>query len=53
VAAIVTAVQENVRPGSVILLHDGGGNRDQSMAALEQLLPWLSQQGYRFVFPTP
>ncbi|MGD9526116.1 polysaccharide deacetylase family protein [Pseudonocardia sp.] len=52
-AAIVTEVQQKMRPGAVILLHDGGGNRDQTMAALEQLLPWLGQQGYRFVFPTP
>ncbi|MGE3286478.1 MAG: polysaccharide deacetylase family protein [Pseudonocardia sp.] len=52
-AAIVTEVQQKVRPGAVILLHDGGGNRDQTMAALELLLPWLQQQGYRFVFPSP
>lgn len=52
VDAIVATVQQKVRPGAVILLHDGGGNRDQTMAALEQLLPWLTAQGYRFVFPT-
>ncbi len=53
VAAIVTAVQQQVHPGAVILLHDGGGHRDQTLAALEQLLPWLVGQGYEFGFPTP
>jgi peptidoglycan/xylan/chitin deacetylase (PgdA/CDA1 family) len=52
-AAIVTAVQQHVRPGSVVLLHDGGGRRDQTVAALDQLLAWLVAQGYRFGFPTP
>lgn len=50
-AAIVAAVKRTVQPGSVILLHDGGGRRDQSVAALRVLLPWLAGQGYRFDFP--
>jgi peptidoglycan/xylan/chitin deacetylase (PgdA/CDA1 family) len=52
VAAIVEAVQRDVRPGAVILLHDGGGPRDQTVAALERLLPWLVDRGYAFGFPT-
>ena len=51
VAKIVTAVERNVKPGAVILLHDGGGRRDQTVAALRTLLPWLDAQGYRFTFP--
>lgn len=51
VAKIVTAVKQRVRPGSVVLLHDGGGKRDQTVAALRTLLPWLTAQGYRFTFP--
>ena len=50
-AKIVAAVRRGVRPGSVILLHDGGGERDQTVAALEKLLPWLTGAGYRFDFP--
>ena len=50
---IVAAVQRDVRPGAVVLLHDGGGRRDQTVAALEQLLPWLVEQGYGFALPTP
>jgi peptidoglycan/xylan/chitin deacetylase (PgdA/CDA1 family) len=48
---IVAAVERNVRPGSVILLHDGGGRRDQTVAALARLLPKLADRGYRFDFP--
>ncbi|WP_211177069.1 polysaccharide deacetylase family protein [Pseudonocardia acidicola] len=52
-SAIVTRVEQHVRPGSIILMHDGGGPRDQTVAALGQLLPWLTAQGYGFAFPTP
>ena len=51
VDAIVTTVEQHVRPGSVILLHDGGGKRDQTVAALGRLLPWLADQGFRLDFP--
>ncbi|MEV6973608.1 polysaccharide deacetylase family protein [Kitasatospora sp. NPDC093806] len=49
--AIVSAVQTQLKPGGVVLLHDGGGDRGQTVAALRQLLPWLVAQGYRFDFP--
>lgn len=52
VAAIVRTVQTHVRPGAVVLLHDGGGPRDQTVAALAQLIPWLRAQGYSFVLPS-
>jgi peptidoglycan-N-acetylglucosamine deacetylase len=32
----------------VVLLHDGGGDRSQTVAALEQLLADLSARGFRF-----
>jgi peptidoglycan/xylan/chitin deacetylase (PgdA/CDA1 family) len=51
VPAIVANVQQHVRPGSVVLMHDGGGDRSQTVAALRQLLPWLVAQGYTFDFP--
>ncbi|MFC5661915.1 polysaccharide deacetylase family protein [Kitasatospora misakiensis] len=50
-AAIVAAVQSQLKPGGVVLLHDGGGDRGQTVAALRQLLPWLTAQGYRFDLP--
>ena len=49
---IVATVQQHVHPGAVILFHDGGGPREQTVAALRDLLPWLQQQGYHFVLPT-
>lgn len=51
VARIVTSVQQQVQPGAVILMHDGGGRRDQTVAALAELLPWLVGQGYQFGLP--
>ncbi|MFF5987240.1 polysaccharide deacetylase family protein [Prauserella flavalba] len=48
---IVAAVKEGVEPGAVVLLHDGGGQREQTVAALAELLPWLLAQGYELGFP--
>ncbi|MCX5795555.1 MAG: polysaccharide deacetylase family protein [Elusimicrobia bacterium] len=36
-----------VRPGSIILLHDGGGDRSQTMAAIDNILSGLEQKGLR------
>jgi peptidoglycan/xylan/chitin deacetylase (PgdA/CDA1 family) len=35
-------------PWAIVLMHDGGGDRAQSVAALETILRQLSQQGYVF-----
>ena len=43
---IVNRVLANVRPGSRILLHDGGGDRSQTVAALDILIPKLRARGY-------
>ncbi|MFF2628219.1 polysaccharide deacetylase family protein [Kitasatospora griseola] len=51
VQSIVNTVEQNLRPGSVVLMHDGGGDRSQTVAALKQLLPWMVAQGYTFDFP--
>ena len=37
------------QPGDIILMHDGGGDRSQTVAALKTALPQLAAQGYRFV----
>jgi cellulose synthase/poly-beta-1,6-N-acetylglucosamine synthase-like glycosyltransferase/peptidoglycan/xylan/chitin deacetylase (PgdA/CDA1 family) len=34
--------------GAIILLHDGFGDRSQTAAALDQLIPQLKAKGYRF-----
>lgn len=46
--AIVANVVANVFPGAIVLMHDGGGERSQSIAALAQILERLSGQGYKF-----
>ncbi|MCU1537696.1 MAG: polysaccharide deacetylase [Humibacillus sp.] len=43
---IVTRVLTAVRPGARILLHDGGGDRSQTVAALDLLIPRLRERGY-------
>ena len=44
--AIVQTVLGTVTPGAVILLHDGGGNREQTLAALPAIITGLQAQGY-------
>jgi peptidoglycan/xylan/chitin deacetylase (PgdA/CDA1 family) len=51
VRRIVHAVLAQLRPGGVILLHDGGGNRHQTLVALRILLHRLPRLGYHFVLP--
>jgi peptidoglycan-N-acetylglucosamine deacetylase len=46
---IASGVLEQIRPGSIVLNHDGGGNRGQTVAALNLYLPRLLADGYRFV----
>lgn len=46
---ICNAVIPNVKPGSIVLMHDGGGDRSQTAAALRTIIPTLQAQGYTFV----
>ncbi|MEI4771653.1 polysaccharide deacetylase family protein [Psychrobacillus sp. FJAT-51614] len=46
---IVNTVLEGTKEGDVILFHDGGGNRAQTVKALNKILPELQNQGYQFV----
>lgn len=48
VAAIQSRVLSQVRPGSVVLLHDGGGDRSQTVTALGGILKTLKARGYTF-----
>lgn len=36
-------------PGAVVLCHDGGGDRSQTVEALKTAIPYLKEQGYTFV----
>jgi peptidoglycan-N-acetylglucosamine deacetylase len=48
---IVTQVvaQANQGAGNIVLLHDAGGNREQTIQALSELIDRLRAQGYEFV----
>jgi peptidoglycan/xylan/chitin deacetylase (PgdA/CDA1 family) len=46
---IARRVLNNVRPGAVILMHDGGGDRSQTVAALKIVLHGLKARGYSMV----
>ncbi len=46
--AIVGRVLSQVRPGSIVLSHDGGGPRGQTLAAYPTIISALRRRGYRF-----
>jgi peptidoglycan/xylan/chitin deacetylase (PgdA/CDA1 family) len=48
-ATIVARVLSATHNGSIILLHDGGGNRAQTIAALPGIIRALRARGLRFV----
>jgi peptidoglycan-N-acetylglucosamine deacetylase len=47
--AIVQRVLAEVRPGSIIISHDGGGPRGQTLAAYPTIIARLRARGYRIV----
>jgi len=49
-AAIASAyILANVRPGAIIVLHEGGARGPRTVATLERVLPVLRSKGYRIV----
>jgi peptidoglycan-N-acetylglucosamine deacetylase len=51
--AVRTTVLAEVVPGSIVLLHDGGGDQTATVAALGDIISALRDAGYEFVIPTP
>jgi peptidoglycan/xylan/chitin deacetylase (PgdA/CDA1 family) len=49
VQAIVTAALSGARPGAIVLLHDAGGNRSETVAALPRIIAGLRRRHYRLV----
>jgi peptidoglycan/xylan/chitin deacetylase (PgdA/CDA1 family) len=47
--AIKGNVVGNVKPGSIVVMHDGGGPRGQTLAALPGIVAALRHRGYEFV----
>jgi peptidoglycan/xylan/chitin deacetylase (PgdA/CDA1 family)/glycosyltransferase involved in cell wall biosynthesis len=48
VDAIVAAATPADGAGAVVMMHDSGGDRTETVSALEVLIPRLQAQGYRF-----
>jgi peptidoglycan/xylan/chitin deacetylase (PgdA/CDA1 family) len=47
-AAIYSNIVDNAKPGAIILMHDGGGPRDETLAALPEIIDTLRARGYGF-----
>jgi len=50
--AIYNRVVGAAGPGSIVLMHDGGGNRSETLAALPAIIDTLRGRGYRFATVT-
>src|SRR3984893_5659883 len=46
---IVDATLRQADEGNIVLFHDGGGDRSQTVAALPQIIDALRERGYQFV----
>ncbi|MFF8831226.1 polysaccharide deacetylase family protein [Streptomyces sp. NPDC015131] len=51
VDTILGNIHASLAPGKVLLMHDGGGDRSQSVAALGRLLDELDSRSYHYAFP--
>lgn len=51
VSEIVGTIMKTTKTGSIILEHDGGGDRAETVAALKIVIPRLLDEGYRFAIP--
>ncbi|MEH1768617.1 polysaccharide deacetylase family protein [Nostoc sp.] len=49
VPMLIKNVLKYAKPGAIVLMHDGGGNRSKSVKALPEMIAGLKSQGYRFV----
>ncbi len=50
--AVYSRVVGAAGPGSIVLMHDGGGNRSGTLAALPAIIDTLRARGYRFATVT-
>lgn len=47
--AMVANITSSATSGDIILMHDGGGDRSQTVEALRRIIPQLKEQGFTFV----
>ncbi|KAF4408060.1 polysaccharide deacetylase family protein [Streptomyces lycii] len=48
---LVRRLEEGITPGAVVLLHDGGGDRSQTVEAVDRVIPVFKDHGWRFDRP--
>lgn len=48
-ADVIAERIKSVQPGGIVLMHDGGGDRSQTVAGLREAIVYLKNQGYKFV----
>lgn len=46
---IAANILDQIRPGQILLFHDQGGNRNNTVDALKIILPELASRGYHFL----
>jgi membrane peptidoglycan carboxypeptidase len=48
---IAQRIEDQLTPRAVVLVHDGGGERQQTVDAIKKLIPRLKSQGWTFDLP--
>jgi peptidoglycan/xylan/chitin deacetylase (PgdA/CDA1 family) len=51
-STIYSRIVDTTQPGSIILMHDGGGSRSETLAALPRVIDTLRARGYSFATVT-
>ena len=46
---LINNVLKQAKSGGIVLMHDGGGNRSQTVKALPKIIDGLTKRGYKFV----
>ncbi|MEH2084839.1 MAG: polysaccharide deacetylase family protein [Nostoc sp.] len=49
VPKLINNVFKRAKPGGIVLMHDGGGNRSKTVQALPEIIANFRKQGYKFV----
>jgi peptidoglycan/xylan/chitin deacetylase (PgdA/CDA1 family) len=48
---LVQRLRDGITPGAVVLMHDGGGDRSQTVEAVDRIIPELRAGGWRLTLP--
>ncbi|WP_117215382.1 polysaccharide deacetylase family protein [Allorhizocola rhizosphaerae] len=48
---LLQRLREGITPGAVVLLHDGGGDRSQTVDAAAAIIPVLQAESWQFALP--